>query len=72
MQYHWRKEKKYYKLSLQANLFGSIDIICSWGSLSNNHTGYKVILCKNQLDIDTAVQAIAKRRRSRGYLPFII
>ncbi|MCC8417246.1 MAG: WGR domain-containing protein [Rickettsia endosymbiont of Bryobia graminum] len=67
MKLSWIKDYKYYRLSLQNNLFGTTDVICSWGSIISNQNGFKVISCQTQEDIETAVQYIIKRRKARGY-----
>ncbi|MCZ6902134.1 MAG: WGR domain-containing protein [Rickettsia endosymbiont of Ixodes persulcatus] len=69
MTYYWTKDHKYYRLSTQDNLFGTTDLICSWGSLySNNKGNYKVIHCNSQYDMDTHIKRIARIRKSRGYI----
>jgi len=68
MKLNWIKDHKYYKLSLQSNLFGTTDVICSWGSSLSNQHGFKVIPCHTQDDIDTVIQYIIKRRKTRGYI----
>jgi DNA polymerase-3 subunit epsilon len=67
-QHHWQKDSKYYKLTLQPNLFGTTDVICHWGRYGTNRGGYKIIACKDQQEIDNAIQLITKRRQIRGYL----
>jgi DNA polymerase-3 subunit epsilon len=67
MPYYWTKDQKYYRLTTQANLFGTTDLICSWGSLYSNKGNYKVIHCTTQHGIDMHIKRIARIRKSRGY-----
>ena len=64
---YWTKENKYYKILLQATLFGTIDIICVWGRIGGNLGGYKVISCDTDQDVEITVNSIKKRRQYRGY-----
>ena len=64
---YWTKDHKYYRLTTQANLFGTTDLICSWGSLYSNKGNYKVIHCTTQHEIDMHIKRIARIRKSRGY-----
>ena len=63
----WAKENKYYKVLLQATLFGTIDIICVWGRIGGNLGGYKVISCDTDQDVELSINSIKKRRQYRGY-----
>jgi DNA polymerase-3 subunit epsilon len=65
--YYWTKDHKYYRLTTQANLFGTTDLICSWGSLYSNKGNYKVIHCNSPYDMDQNIKRIARIRKSRGY-----
>jgi len=58
--FYWTKDHKYYRLTTQANLFGTTDLICSWGSLYSNKGNYKVIHCTAQHEIDTHIKALSK------------
>ena len=63
----WTKENKYYKIFLQATLFGTIDIICVWGRIGGNLGGYKVISCDTDQDVELIIDTIKKRRKYRDY-----
>ena len=66
--FYWTKDHKYYRLTTQANLFGTTDLICSWGSLYSNKGNYKVIHCTAQHEIDTHIKRITRIRKSREYI----
>lgn len=51
MAYYWTKDHKYYRLTTQKNLFGTTDLICSWGSFYSNQGNYKVIHSQNEIDM---------------------
>lgn len=68
MAYYWTNNHKYYRLSTQDNLFGTTDLICSWGALYSNKGNYKVIHCTTQHELDTHIKRIARIRKSRGYI----
>jgi predicted DNA-binding WGR domain protein len=61
------KEHRYYKVLLQATLFGTIDVVCVWGRIGGNVGGYKVISCDTDQDVELTVNSIKKRRQYRGY-----
>ena len=63
----WTKEHRYYKVLLQATLFGTIDIICVWGRIGGNLGGYKVISCDTDRDVELIIDTIKKRRKYRDY-----
>lgn len=67
--YYWVKDTKYYRLLLQSNLFGSVDVVCCWGSLRSRNGGYKIIRCDSQNgeDINKIIASVKKRREARGY-----
>lgn len=67
MSLSWKKANKYYKLLLQPNLFGMIDVICVWGRIGSNLGGYKIICCNSDRDIAYVIDSVRKRRRHRGY-----
>ena len=63
----WLKEDRFYNVQLQANLFGGTSVLCSWGSRYGKRGGYKIIFCDSELEVNSALQVIEKRRRARGY-----
>jgi predicted DNA-binding WGR domain protein len=63
----WIKNNRYYKIIFQPTLFGTIDIICSWGRVGGNLGNYKVVSSKDEQDIELIIDTIKKRRRQRGY-----
>ena len=67
IEYYWTKDHKYYKLTTQANLFGTTDLICNWGSVLSNRGNCKVIHCNSQHDMDHNIKRITKIRKARGY-----
>ncbi len=67
MSLFWIKNNRYYKIIFQPTLFGTIDIICSWGRIGGNLGNYKVVSSKDDQDIELIIDTIKKRRRQRGY-----
>jgi predicted DNA-binding WGR domain protein len=63
----WSKERRFYNVQLQANLFGGISVFCSWGSIDSKQGSCIIIYCDNEQDVDNALQVIKKRRKARGY-----
>ena len=63
----WTKEHRYYKVLLQATLFGTIDVVCVWGRIGGTVGGYKVISCDTDQDVELSINSIKKRRQYRGY-----
>lgn len=67
MNLSWKKNTKYYKLLFQANLFGTMDIICMWGRMGSKLGGYKVVSCESKEDMAFIIDSVKKRRKYRGY-----
>lgn len=67
MPYYWTKDHKYYRLSTQNNLFGTTDLLCSWGSSVSNRGNCKVIHCNSQNEMDKNIKRITRIRKARGY-----
>lgn len=63
----WLKDTRFYNVQLQTNLFGGISVVCSWGSTISKRGGHKIIICDNNLDIESTLLIIKKRRKARGY-----
>lgn len=66
----FRKDKRFYHVYLQNNLFGGTTVICLWGVFDNNRGGHKYIFCDNQKQVTGALQNITKTRIARGYTSF--
>lgn len=47
MNLFWIKENRYYKIIFQPTLFGTMDVVCTWGRIGGNLGNYKVIPSKN-------------------------
>ena len=62
-----RNKKRYYTLSLQANLFGEISLIRNWGRLGSKRGQSKTDLYFNDQMARTAMQALIRQKLSRGY-----
>lgn len=63
----WIKNNRYYKIIFQPTLFGTIDVICTWGRIGGNLGNYKVVSSKDNQDMELIIDTIKKRRRHRGY-----
>jgi hypothetical protein len=72
MDFCWVKNNRYYKIKFQPTLFGTIDVICVWGSIGGNLGNYKVIPCKGIEEIRAIVNYVKKRRQQRGYVLYYI
>lgn len=64
---YWRKDTKYYRIILQKDLFGGVNVVCVWGRVGTDNGGYKIVLCDTEHDLDSAISRIKKRRKYRGY-----
>lgn len=68
MSLFWIKNNRYYKIKFQPTLFGTIDVICVWGSIGSRLGNYKVIPAKGIEEIRAIVSYVKKRRKQRGYV----
>jgi hypothetical protein len=68
----WIKNNRYYKIIFQPTLFGTIDVICTWGRIGGNLGNYKVIPCKGIEEIRAIIRYVKKRRKQRGYVLYYI
>lgn len=68
MSLFWIKNNRYYKIKFQPTLFGTIDVICVWGSLGSVLGNYKVIPAKGIEEIRAIIRYVKRRRKQRGYV----
>jgi len=59
----WLKDRRFYNVQLQANLFGGISVVCSWGGIDNKRGSYKIIFCNNELEVENTLQTIKKEEK---------
>lgn len=64
----WEKGEKYYKLRVEKNIFGSLDVICYWGRFNTKLGGYKIVSCNSYSQVKQVICFIKRKRRSRGYI----
>jgi|ASRR01.1.fsa_nt_gi predicted DNA-binding WGR domain protein len=64
-----RNKKRYYSLSLQANLFGEISLIRHWGRLGSKRGQSKTDFYPNGREAQTAMQALIRQKQRKGYQP---
>ena len=66
----FRKNERFYHLREQMNLFDGTSLVCSWGTFAGKLGGYKIISCKDNVDLEAQIQDIRKRRKYRGYTEY--
>jgi hypothetical protein len=66
------KKQQILQIKFQPTLFGTIDVICVWGSIGGNLGNYKVIPCKGIEEIRAIISYVKKRRKQRGYVLYYI
>ena len=62
-----RPERRYYRCTLQQNLFHDWVLLRQWGTVQNHRGGSVEIACCSYEDGVQQLDAIAKRRMQRGY-----
>ena len=62
------KERRFYSIQLQPNLFGGISVVCSWGSMDSKRGSHKIIFCESEVEAESILQIIKRRRKARGYM----
>ena len=57
---------RWYGMALQPNLFGGIDVVCSWGRIGQRgrEKGYR---CENEAIAKAVMKRVARIRARHGY-----
>jgi len=66
----FRRNERFYHLCEQMNFFDGTSLVCSWGTFEGKLGGYKIIFCKDEVELEAQVRDIRKRRKSRGYIEY--
>jgi len=61
------KQERFYHIYQQANFFGGITVVCTWGTFDSHRGGYNYIYCDNMQEVDVALEDIKNTRLKRGY-----
>ena len=62
------EKRRFYKVSLQVDLFGSLHLLLEWGSLDTRNGHFKTLTCEGVADAKAKLRAVRKRRRQHGYM----
>lgn len=65
--WYWQSDTRYYRVTLQKNLFGNWILIKSWGGLNNHLNGGTSCLIQNINDLDQIIASIDATRRKHSY-----
>lgn len=67
--YKWinREKSRYYTITVESNGFNHIVLNYRWGGCNSNRGGKKNVLVKTQEEAQRFINAMMKRRKSRGY-----
>lgn len=61
-----RNVRRFYYLTLQPTLFGTVDLTCEWGRIGSSGQIYR-LPHKDTGQAINALRSIATRRKKRGY-----
>ena len=63
----WSKDHKYYHLSIQKNLFGTLSLFKTWGSEDSNLGNFKIMFFETRQELEKEISIVHKKRLARGY-----
>lgn len=65
--WYWEKYGRYYRISLQKDLWGKWYLVRNWGGINSNRGGIKIESYDTVQELDDAIAGVFKRRKIRGY-----
>ncbi len=67
--YEWlnREKARYYKIVVQKQKPNKIVLDYSWGGCNSNRGGKKNLLARSEEEVQSYINSMMKRRKSRGY-----
>ncbi|WP_346014659.1 WGR domain-containing protein [Thiocystis violacea] len=70
MQRRWvhPEKSRYYQVDFVQDLLGDWTLVLSWGGLGSRRGGMRILAVTSEAAGEDLVEAIAKRRRQRGYV----
>lgn len=63
----WETPTRFYRVTVQKDLFGGLSVLCVWGSKRSRHGRSKLIPCSNVEEVRLAIRHIARIRRQHQY-----
>jgi predicted DNA-binding WGR domain protein len=58
---------RWYSLHLQTTVFGGVDVVCRWGTVSTSRRGERVETFPDPKEALKRLQHLSRRRMSRGF-----
>lgn len=66
-----RNMARFYRLSIEPNLFGGISLVRTWGRIGGAYQT-KIEIFDTSLEAATSLKELERTKRRRGYLPPMI
>jgi len=63
------EKARYYQVDLVQDLLGDWTLVLCWGGLGSRRGGMRILAVTSEAAGQDLIEAIAKRRRQRGYVP---
>ena len=63
----WETSSRFYRVTVQKDLFGGLSVLCVWGGKISRHGRSKLIPCSDIKEVKLAVRQIARTRRQHRY-----
>lgn len=63
----WETATRFYRVTVQKDLFGGLSVLCVWGSKSSRHGRSRLIPCADLKEVRAAVRKVARTRRRHQY-----
>jgi hypothetical protein len=61
-------KRRYYRVQVLVDLFGTRTLVCSWGSLDSCRGNWSIRPIASDAALAETLQAVARRRASHGYV----
>ncbi|MBY6195546.1 WGR domain-containing protein [Marinobacter hydrocarbonoclasticus] len=63
----WETQNRFYRVTVQKDLFGGLAVLCVWGSKTSRHGRSKLIPCSDLSEVRSTVRKISRIRRQHRY-----
>lgn len=63
----WETPTRFYRVTVQKDLFGGLSVLCVWGSKTSRHGNHKSVPCEGIAEVRAVVRKIARTRRRHRY-----
>lgn len=64
------ENRRFYKASIQTDLFGNLFVLLEWGSEYNRRGNYQSVPCQDLAEVKKSLRKVFRRRKQKRYQLF--